>query len=61
MEFNQKVNFDVETRKGDIIVNVSYINKDSLDKAIDIMKETYESNPKYINPYISACRTSDRL
>ena len=26
-------------------------NKDSLDKAIDIMKETYESNPKYINPY----------
>jgi len=47
----QKVNFDVETRKGDIIVNVSYINKDSLDKAIDIMKETYESNPKYINPY----------
>ena len=47
----QKVNFNVETRKGDIIANVSYIKKDNLEEALDIMKETYESNPKYINPY----------
>ena len=37
MEFNSKVNFDENV---DIIVNVSYINKEGLDKAIDIMKET---------------------
>ena len=47
----QQVNFDVEKRKGDIISNVSYINRDDLDSALDIMEESYNSNPKYINPY----------
>ncbi|MBQ2832803.1 DUF128 domain-containing protein [Methanobrevibacter sp.] len=47
----QQVNFNVEKRKGDIIANVSYIKKDELDNAIAIMEETYNSNPKYINPY----------
>lgn len=47
----QQVNFDVEKRKGDIIANVSYIKRDSLDSALKIMEETYNSNPKYINPY----------
>ena len=47
----QQVNFDVEKRKGDIISNVSYIDKDNLDKALTIMEDTYNSNPKYINPY----------
>ncbi len=47
----QQVNFDVEKRKGDIISNVSYIDKDNLDSALGIMEDTYNSNPKYINPY----------
>ena len=47
----QQVNFDVERRKGNIISNVSYISKDKLDESIDIMKETYANNPKYINPH----------
>ena len=47
----QQVNFDVEKRKGDIISNVSYIDKDNLDKSLEIMEETFNSNPKYINPY----------
>ena len=47
----QQVNFDVEKRKGDIISNVSYIEKDYLDNALTIMEDTYNSNPKYINPY----------
>ena len=47
----QQVTFDVEKRKGDIISNVSYINSDDLDSALDIMEETYNNNPKYINPY----------
>ena len=47
----QQVNFDVETRKGDIVSNVSYLQRDKLDDALDIMEETYNSNPKYINPY----------
>ena len=47
----QKVNFDIETRKGDIIANVSYIKKDNLDEALNIMKSSYDLNKKYINPY----------
>lgn len=47
----QQVNFDVEKRKGDIISNVSYIKRDDLDSALEIMEETYNNNPKYINPY----------
>ncbi len=47
----QQVNFNVEKRKGDIISNVSYLDKNNLDKAMTIMEDTYNSNPKYINPY----------
>ena len=47
----QQVNFDVEKRKGDIISNVSYINKDDLDASLEIMEDAYNSNPKYVNPY----------
>ena len=47
----QQVNFDVEKRKGDIISNVSYLNKADLDSALEIMEEAYNNNPKYINPY----------
>ena len=47
----QQVNFDVEKRKGDIIANVSYIDRDDLDKSLKIMEDAYNSNPKYINPY----------
>ena len=47
----QQVNFDVEKQKGDIIANVSYVHKKDLDKALAIMEETFNENPKYINPY----------
>ena len=47
----QQVNFNIDTRKGDIISNVSYIDRNDLDKALEIMEDSYISNPKYINPY----------
>ena len=47
----QQVNFNVEKRKGDIVSNVSYLDKNDLDNALRIMEDTYNSNPKYINPY----------
>ncbi len=47
----QQVNFDVEKQKGNIITNVSYLNKENLDEALEIMENTYNDNPKYINPY----------
>ena len=47
----QQVNFDVEKQKGDIIANISYVNRDDIDRALSIMEDTYNSNPKFINPY----------
>ena len=47
----QQVNFDIEKQKGDIIANISYLNKENLDDALKIMENTYNDNPKYINPY----------
>ena len=47
----QQVNFDVEKRKGDIIANVSYIHKNDINKALAIMEDAYNNNPKFINPY----------
>ncbi|MBR3197553.1 MAG: DUF128 domain-containing protein [Methanobrevibacter sp.] len=47
----QQVNFDVEKQKGEIISNVSYVSKDNIDEALSIMEDTYNRNPKYINPY----------
>ena len=47
----QQVNFDVEKQKGDIIANISYVDRDNIDRALSIMEDTYNSNPKFINPY----------
>lgn len=47
----QQVDFDIEKQKGNIIANVSYLNKDDLDDAMEIMEDAYNNNPKYINPY----------
>ena len=47
----QQVNFDIEKQKGDIVANVSYIKRNDLDDSLDIMEETFNNNPKYINPY----------
>ena len=47
----QQVDFDIEKQKGNIIANVSYINKKHLDDTLTTMEDAYNSNPKYINPY----------
>ena len=47
----QQVSLDVENGDGNIIANISYIKKEDLEKAMNIMEESYESNKKYINPH----------
>jgi repressor of nif and glnA expression len=47
----QQVDFDIEKQKGEIIANVSYVARDDLDSALSVMEDTYNRNPKYINPY----------
>ena len=47
----QQVDFDIQKRKGRIISNVSYLKKDYLNEALEIMGDIYNNNPKYINPY----------
>ncbi|WP_409200050.1 NrpR regulatory domain-containing protein [Methanobrevibacter sp. DSM 116169] len=45
------VNYDIETGKGDIIANISKINKVDVDDAIDIMEKTYKKFPEHISPH----------
>ena len=47
----QQVNFDVKKESGNVITNISYIDRKDEDAAIEVMKETYESNRKYINSH----------
>lgn len=49
--FIQSVDFNIETHEGNLIANVSYINKYDLDEAIEIMKNTYKKSKNCINPY----------
>jgi hypothetical protein len=39
-ELSYKTDFNLDTKKGDIILNVSLINNDDFQKAFDIIKET---------------------
>lgn len=48
----QKVDYNPETNEGNIIANVSYINKKDLNDSLDIIKEAHNNHEKYINPYI---------
>ena len=58
----QQVDLDVEKECGNIIANISYINKEDLDDAISIMKESYDANNKYLNSHykIVAHPTDDK-
>lgn len=47
----QQVDLDIEKKSGNIIANISYINKEDLDEAIKTMQESYELNKKYVNPH----------
>ena len=47
----QQVNLDIENQNGNIIANISYVNKDDLDEAMKVMEESYEKNMKYLNPH----------
>jgi len=38
---------DVETQKGNVIVNVSYVNNDDLDDALEIMNRVFKIKPEY--------------
>lgn len=45
------VNFNISTGQGNLIANISYLNKDDLDRTIEIMAETYKTHQNYVNPY----------
>lgn len=47
----QNVNFDVETRQGTLISNLSYVNKSDLDESIEIMRKSYKLSKRYLSPY----------
>ncbi len=47
----QQVNLDVGKKSGNIIANISYIDKENKEEALSIMEETYKNYPTYINPF----------
>ena len=47
----QQVDLNIEKKSGNIIANISYINKEDIDEAIETMQKSYELNKKYVNPH----------
>lgn len=41
------VDLDMESQKGNVIVNVSYVNNDNLDDALEIVDNIFRSRPEY--------------
>ncbi|MGV8144542.1 MAG: NrpR regulatory domain-containing protein [Methanothermobacter sp.] len=41
------VNFDLETQEGQVITNISHVNKEDLDDAIDIFSQVMSKRPEY--------------
>lgn len=46
-----QVDYDVETNTGNIVANISYLNKEDLEDALKILKKSQKKLPKFINPY----------
>lgn len=42
-----KVNFDVESSTGDVITNISYVDKKSVDESLEIINNLYKNKPEY--------------
>ncbi|MGB9936097.1 MAG: NrpR regulatory domain-containing protein [Methanobacterium sp.] len=41
------VDLNIETQKGNVIVNISYVNNDDLDDALEIVDEVFRTKPEY--------------
>ncbi len=46
-----QVDYDVETNTGNIVANISYLNKEDLEDGLKILKKSQKKLPKFINPY----------
>ncbi len=42
-----QVNFDEETCEGEVITNISYIDREYLDESLEILNKVYKSKPEY--------------
>lgn len=47
----EKIDFDIEKHQGNILSNISYLDRNQIDEALEIMEETYNMNPKFMNSY----------
>lgn len=57
----QKVDYNYKTKKGKIIANISYIDKNYVEDAINIMENTYKNNPEFINPYYKIVKNENNM
>ncbi|MGZ7043119.1 MAG: NrpR regulatory domain-containing protein [Methanobacterium sp.] len=58
------VDLDLESHKGNVIVNISYLNNDNLEEALEIVNKVFRSKPEYctskfykILPHLDGDRT----
>lgn len=51
MNLIQETDYNWQEDEGNIIVDISYINRNDLDKSLDIYEKAYKQNPKCVNPY----------
>ncbi|KZX10342.1 DUF128 domain-containing protein [Methanobrevibacter filiformis] len=56
----QKVNFNIETQRGDLITNISYLKKEDIPEAIEIMGQVYNDLDINTSPYYRIIETNDK-
>lgn len=42
-----EVDYDVESARGNVITNISYVNRDSVDESLEILNELYKNRPEF--------------
>ncbi len=54
------VDFDLESHKGNVIVNISYVNQEDLEESLEIFKKVIDSRPEYCTSrYFKVTNTPD--
>jgi HTH-type transcriptional regulator, global nitrogen regulator NrpRI len=54
------VDFDLESMKGNVIVNISYIDNEYVEDALDLLKRVYDTNPSYCtSKYFKILKSDD--
>lgn len=57
----ENVSLNIEKEKGQIISNITYLEKENINQAIEIIANTYKNNPNFINPYYKIIEKNNKI